>query len=1055
MNMISTGAFQSELNASQKQQTLAEKFVAVWEKKNAKVARAGGVSLMALSLAACGSDDDATATTTTAVTTTTTTTSATPSALTNGTDAISAAGAIDAGMVWSPGGDTRTESLQSEDSVTGTGATDSINIVTDGGTIAPTLNSIETVSINNTGSVASILNVASTTGTLAINVTSSQGNVDIRSIQNANIDLKVHDVSDNATVIAFNMSSEAVTGTTAVDLDVDSFDGNQILVGASAAAAGPTGGTGVETLNLSSSGGESVVANIGSSGVTTLNVNADAKLTVSAISATGIGTLDLTGSTAVTSINAAANVNANVFAYTGGSGNDTLVINTGFAGTDSFDGGDGADTLRINDAAGGGGTTTVGALNAASASVVSNIETLDMRSADADFAVDMDTVASVTAVTMRAVEGADTVFTLTDLNPTQAANLTLTNFGSATNTDGTVSVDIKTNTSADSVTLNAAVTATGQEVTLNDSAANEFEIATVNLSGDFNTVLDVEAASFLTSLTVTGGSATKTLTTSINYANTIVDMGAVASNITFTSNGTAQTITTGSGNDTITMNAGDKTVNLGAGNDTLSTTSASTTIADSFEGGDGTDTLLLTTPAALTAAVGAVVTGFERLSITDSGLVANDLDLSNIGSTFSRITIGDTNNAVQTISGVQSDFTDLRISDAAENDTQLTLTRKTDTTSNVIDINVDGGETVAIIVNDEETVNLTGSGTGTAIVALTSTDMTSLVITGANKVDVHTTALANATKLAIVDASAATGAVLVNAGVSTVDATVTANTLGGVFTFVGGSGDDTITGGNAADNLTGGSGNDTIDGGAGNEAAINGGAGNDTLTGGAGNDTMAGGTGNDTVDGGAGADVITYADGIDSITLGAGSDTFHHTTNVTFAVATDQANIQDFNAGTSATQVDDISFTLAQLNAFVGSNTSATAMTDITVLKGGAAMSASDFVFQTISADATAAATNAEMFLIDIGTYESDADFLAAKASWTIKSIKNHDNDGFMAAYKTGSGDVNIGIAQFGAANNAGTASDNTDDVDGFTTILTLVDFNDYSLLNTGDITSV
>jgi hypothetical protein len=48
MNMISTGAFQSELNASQKQQTLAKKFVAVWEKKNAKVARAGGVSLMAL-----------------------------------------------------------------------------------------------------------------------------------------------------------------------------------------------------------------------------------------------------------------------------------------------------------------------------------------------------------------------------------------------------------------------------------------------------------------------------------------------------------------------------------------------------------------------------------------------------------------------------------------------------------------------------------------------------------------------------------------------------------------------------------------------------------------------------------------------------------------------------------------------------------------------------------------------------------------------------------------------------------------------------------------------
>ena len=49
MNMISTGAFLNEMDASNKQPTLAEKFAAVWEKKNAKAARAGGVSLMALS----------------------------------------------------------------------------------------------------------------------------------------------------------------------------------------------------------------------------------------------------------------------------------------------------------------------------------------------------------------------------------------------------------------------------------------------------------------------------------------------------------------------------------------------------------------------------------------------------------------------------------------------------------------------------------------------------------------------------------------------------------------------------------------------------------------------------------------------------------------------------------------------------------------------------------------------------------------------------------------------------------------------------------------------
>jgi hypothetical protein len=58
MNMISTGAFQNEIDASDKQQALVKKLTAAWEKKNSKVARAGGLSLMALSLAACGDDDD-------------------------------------------------------------------------------------------------------------------------------------------------------------------------------------------------------------------------------------------------------------------------------------------------------------------------------------------------------------------------------------------------------------------------------------------------------------------------------------------------------------------------------------------------------------------------------------------------------------------------------------------------------------------------------------------------------------------------------------------------------------------------------------------------------------------------------------------------------------------------------------------------------------------------------------------------------------------------------------------------------------------------------------
>ena len=57
MNMIST-AFPIETNATSNQDNFVSKLVTAWEKKNSKTARAGGLSLMALSLAACGAEDE-------------------------------------------------------------------------------------------------------------------------------------------------------------------------------------------------------------------------------------------------------------------------------------------------------------------------------------------------------------------------------------------------------------------------------------------------------------------------------------------------------------------------------------------------------------------------------------------------------------------------------------------------------------------------------------------------------------------------------------------------------------------------------------------------------------------------------------------------------------------------------------------------------------------------------------------------------------------------------------------------------------------------------------
>jgi len=103
--MISTGSFLTGTDATKEQDTLAGKFAAIWEKKNAKAARAGGVSLMALTLAACGSSSDDTAADAGAATdaatdeaATDTTTAVLTALQASAADILSASAASDAGV---------------------------------------------------------------------------------------------------------------------------------------------------------------------------------------------------------------------------------------------------------------------------------------------------------------------------------------------------------------------------------------------------------------------------------------------------------------------------------------------------------------------------------------------------------------------------------------------------------------------------------------------------------------------------------------------------------------------------------------------------------------------------------------------------------------------------------------------------------------------------------------------------------------------------------------------------------------------------------------------
>ncbi len=124
--------------------------------------------------------------------------------------------------------------------------------------------------------------------------------------------------------------------------------------------------------------------------------------------------------------------------------------------------------------------------------------------------------------------------------------------------------------------------------------------------------------------------------------------------------------------------------------------------------------------------------------------------------------------------------------------------------------------------------------------------------------------------------SAATGAVIVNLGLTTVQSTGGAGNdqLSNIERLYGSNYGDTLTGSSVANLLSGRGGNDMINGGAGNDT-IRGDAGNDIVNGEGGNDFLTGGDGDDVITGGDGNDRLYGNAGNDNVSGGAGIDVLY------------------------------------------------------------------------------------------------------------------------------------------------------------------------------------
>ena len=303
--------------------------------------------------------------------------------LTNGTDKLIANKFV-AGLVYTPGGNDRINSLQDEDELTGIGDNPTLtatlgNANDNGGTvITPILKNIETVNVAFTGSggvggvaAVEILDLQDSTGlTKAVNITRITDGQDayIRNLTSVPAELSVANSNSPSGNIHFTFVASATAGTADVTrLTLSNVQTGTVKVGENSNV------NGVETINLVSNGrGPNVVGIFDAKDLVTLNITGAQNLTIGTINDRNIGKLTtIDGSTATGNLNLTidADLNNDIRATTGtgkaidftlktGSGNDTLnVTAAGLIGNaaDTINLGSGDDTVIFN---GGGGAIT-------------------------------------------------------------------------------------------------------------------------------------------------------------------------------------------------------------------------------------------------------------------------------------------------------------------------------------------------------------------------------------------------------------------------------------------------------------------------------------------------------------------------------------------------------------------------------------------------------------------------------------------------------------------------------------------------------------------------
>ena len=478
--------------------------------------------------------------------------------------------------------------------------------------------------------------------------------------------------------------------------------------------------------------------------------------------------------------------------YNGTAGDDGFYVMQGsvLQAYHTLDGGEGNDTLFLGDQPLNGAT-------------IRNIENLVVTGGDElTGAYDMNLFA--TSFTLNGGTGVVENVTSQKLVANGATKLTVAMAADQT------SVDLTSQNRANQQSLvlhgdslssvKLAVDEAAQKVHFTGSDAKVTDLAitaAVSDAEDDVAEVDVQALTELANVTVAGAGAVKldvvaandelkAVDATANTGGVEVDLSAAPAKAVFKG---------GAGDDYLKLDESTAAAHtLGAGDDTVEITTAPTSNDFSVDGGEGTDTLMMTADVAAKFTIGDVVKNFEILKLSGSTAAAT-VDMDDFGD-INHVVVAGTLNAALTVNNVDTDGTieftaapgangvTVAVTDAGEegHDTDvLNVTIADAGLLNAGTLNVDDVETIHITADDTD---LTADGTAaehTMTLAATAADKAADTVTISGDAGLKLT-LTNYDDVKIIDASANTGGV-----------DLTGTDLGTSTTFKGGAGDDDIS----------------------------------------------------------------------------------------------------------------------------------------------------------------------------------------------------------------------------------------------------------------------